>query len=89
MPEVREEDEFELVLIPMKNVTPAIPKKEFEMRELVEDLTLLRCEGLLAKPWNLWNEAILRGFLFERMNQFVFGSFICVVGMMEEATKEF
>ena len=27
------------------------------------------CDGLLAKPWNLWNEVVLREFLFKRGNQ--------------------
>ena len=48
MPEVREDDDF--VPIPLKNVAPAIPKWEPEMRELIEDLTQMGCEGLLAKP---------------------------------------
>jgi hypothetical protein len=69
MPEVREEDELELVPIPLKNVTPTIPKKESEMKELVEDLTRMGCEGLLAKPWNLRNKAILKEFLFKGGNQ--------------------
>ena len=43
MPEVREENKLELVPIPLKNVTPAIPKKESEMKELVEDLTRMGC----------------------------------------------
>ena len=69
MPEAREEDEFEQVPIPLKNVAPAIPKKETEMKELIEDLTWMGCEGLLTKPWNLQNEAVLREFLFERRDQ--------------------
>jgi hypothetical protein len=68
MPEIREEDELKPVPIPLKNITPAIPKKESEMKELVEDLTRMGCEGLLAKPWNLQNEAVLREFLFARGN---------------------
>ena len=48
MMKVREEDE--LVPIPLKNVVPTIPKRESEVRELVEDLTRMGCEGLLAKP---------------------------------------
>jgi hypothetical protein len=43
MPEIREEDEVELVPIPLKNVIPTIPKKEYELKELVEDLTRMGC----------------------------------------------
>jgi hypothetical protein len=50
-------------------VSPAIPKSELELKELVEDLTRMGCEGLLAKPWNLRSEETLREFLFERWNQ--------------------
>jgi hypothetical protein len=39
------------------------------LKELVEDLTGMGCEGLLAKPCNLQSEATLRKFLFERGNQ--------------------
>ena len=53
MPEAREEDEIEQVSIPLKNVSLAIPKKESELKELIEDLSRMGCEGLLAKPWNL------------------------------------
>jgi hypothetical protein len=69
MPEIKEEDEVGLVMIPLKNVIPTIPKKEFEMKELVEDLTRMGCEGMLAKPWNVRNEAVFRGFLFTRGSQ--------------------
>ena len=67
MPEVREEDE--LVPIPLRNVVPAVVKLESELKELIEDLTRMGCKGLLAKPWNLRNKAMLREFLFERSNQ--------------------
>ena len=60
---------MEQVLIPLKNVSPAIPKKESELKELIEDLSRMGCEGLLAKPWSLRAEATLREFLFERGNQ--------------------
>jgi hypothetical protein len=39
MPEAREDDEIEQVLIPWKNVSPTIPKSELELKELIEDLT--------------------------------------------------
>jgi hypothetical protein len=50
MPEAWEEDEVEQVPIPLKNVSPAIPKNDLELKELVEDLTRMGCEGLLSKP---------------------------------------
>ena len=65
MPEVREDD----VLILLKNVAPAVPKRESKLKDLIEDLTWMGCEGLLAKPWNLRSEAILREFLSKRGNQ--------------------
>jgi hypothetical protein len=50
MPEVWEEDEREQVPIPLKNVAPAVPKNDSELKELVEDLARMGCEGLLGKP---------------------------------------
>ena len=69
MPEAQEEDEIEQVPIPLKSVSPTIPKKKSELKELIEDLSRMGCEGLLAKPWNLRAEATLREFLFKRGNQ--------------------
>ena len=48
---------------------PTIPKRESELKELIEDLSRKSCEGLLTKPWNLWAEATLRESLLERGNQ--------------------
>ena len=48
MPEVREEGD--LIPIPLRNVVPAIPKRELEMKELTENLSWMGCEGLLPEP---------------------------------------
>jgi hypothetical protein len=69
MPEAWEEDEMELNPIPLKNVSPAVPKNDSKLKEFVEDLTRMGCDGLLSKPWNLGSDATLREFLFERGNQ--------------------
>ena len=58
----------DLVPIPLKNVAPAISKRESELKELIEDLTRMGCEGLLVKPWNMRSEAILKEFLSKRGN---------------------
>ena len=50
MPEAREEDEVEQVHIPLKNVSHAILKSEVELKELIDNLTWMGCEGLLTKP---------------------------------------
>ena len=50
MPEAREEDERKQVPIPVKLVSPATPKRDSELKELIEDLSRMGCEGLLAKP---------------------------------------
>ena len=71
MPEGREEDDREPFPVPLKSVVPAIPKKESKLQELIEDLRLMGCEGLLAKPWNLRSETTLREFPFERGNQWI------------------
>jgi hypothetical protein len=53
----------------LKNVSLAVLKSESELKELIEDLTRMGCEGLLTKPWNLRSNATLREFLFKRGNQ--------------------
>jgi hypothetical protein len=57
------------VPIPLKNVSPAIPKNDSKLKELVEDLRRMDCDGLFGKPWNLRSEATLREFMYERGNQ--------------------
>ena len=62
MPTAREEDMLEPIPIPVKALIPAISRDDKELQELAEDLQIVGCEGLLAKPWNLKSEEILREF---------------------------
>ena len=55
--------------VPMKPLSSAIPTDDREFRELKEDLRALGCDGLLARPWNVQLEDMLREFLFWRGNQ--------------------
>ena len=71
MPEARAGDRREPIPIPLKAVIPAIPKKDEELQALAEDLRVMGCEGLLAKPWNLRAEDTLKEFRFERGNQWL------------------
>ena len=69
MPEAWAEDFMDPIPILIKALIPAIPKEDEELQELAEDLRVMGCEGLLAKPWNLRLEDTLRGFKYERGNQ--------------------
>ena len=71
MPEARAVDEIEPILILLKSVIPAVPKEDSELQALAEDLRVMGCEGLLAKPWNLQAEDTLREFRFERGNLWI------------------
>ena len=71
MPTAREEAMLELIPIPVKALIPAIPWDDKELQELAEDLRVMGCEGLLAKPWKLKSEEILREFKFEKGNQWI------------------
>lgn len=66
MPEAREKDELDHVPILLKNVSPPIPKKELELEDLIEDLTRMGSESLLAKTCNLQRGDIADIFLRER-----------------------
>ena len=57
--------------IPVKALIPTIPRDDRELQELAEDLRVMGCEGLLAKPWNLQSEDTLREFKYEWGNQWV------------------
>ena len=67
MPEARAEDVRKPMPIPLKAVIHAIPK-DSKLQALAENLRVMGCEGLLAKPWNLRAEDTLRVFKFERGN---------------------
>ena len=55
--------------VSVKPLIPAIPTDDKEFWELKEDLRAMGCEGLLARPWNVQSEDMLREFLFLRGNQ--------------------
>ena len=41
---------IEVHLVSLKSVTPVVSKDEKEKELLVEDLTMMGCEGLLVEP---------------------------------------
>ena len=59
----------ELPSVSLKSVTPLFPKNKEEKEQLVEDLTLMGCKGLLAEPWTLRSEAMAQEFLQKRSNE--------------------
>jgi hypothetical protein len=71
MPEIREEDMRETVPIPMRPLVPTIPTDDEELRQLGEDLRKMGCDGLLAQPWNVQDDRVLREFKFVRGNQWL------------------
>ena len=71
MPEARPEDMREPIPIPLKPLVPTIPTDDEELRELGEDLRIMGCEGLLAQPWDVQDDKVLREFKFERGNQWI------------------
>ena len=66
MPEARAEDMKEPISIPTKPLIQAIPTDDEELRELREDLRAMGCACLLAQPWNVQADDVLREFRFER-----------------------
>ena len=69
MTERGEEGMEVLPQVPTKPLIPAIPTDDRELKELKEDLRAMGCEGLLARPWNVQSDDMLRKFLFLRCNQ--------------------
>ena len=53
----------EVYLVSLRSVVLVVPKNEGEKRQLVEDLTWIGCEGLLAQPWTLKSEEMAQEFL--------------------------
>ena len=53
---------MEVHLVSLRSVVPVVPKDEGEKQQLVEDLTRIRYKGLLAQPWCLKSEDMVREF---------------------------
>ena len=47
-------------VISLRNVTPSIPENPIHLEELKQDLTRMRCKGLLEHPWVLKREQLVR-----------------------------
>ena len=62
---------MEPIPILVKALIPAIPRDDNELRELAEDLQIMGCEGLIAKPWNLRSKEIICEFKYKRGNQWI------------------
>ena len=58
------------VQISLKAMVPVIPKTPIARQELEEDLTRIRCVGLLNKPWNIKDEGLVRELVEGALNQF-------------------
>ena len=52
----------EYLPVNLKAVVPVIPRADKEKDQLIEDLTRMGCEGLLASPWSLRSELMVQEF---------------------------
>ena len=59
----------ELPSVSLKSITPLVPRNVEEKEQLVEDLTRMGCEGLLAEPWTFRSEVMVQEFLQPHSNQ--------------------
>ena len=55
--------------VSIRFVPAIVPTKEEEKQQLVDDLTKMGCEGLLAEPWAMKSEAIVQEFLHPCSNE--------------------
>ena len=58
----------EYLPVSLKAVIPVIPASDHESDQLIEDLTKMGCEGLLAAPWSVRSEAMVQEFQHPRSN---------------------
>ena len=59
----------EFIPVSLKSVYPAIPKKDKEKMQLVDDLTKMGWEGLILEPWEVKSEAMVQEFQAKRSNE--------------------
>ena len=55
--------------VSLRSVLAVVPTDNEEKQQLADDLTKMGCEGLLAEPWALKSEEMVREFLYERSNE--------------------
>ena len=53
----------EVHLVSLRSIVPVVPKNEEEKQQLVEDLTQVRCKGLLVQSWSLKSKEMAQEFL--------------------------
>ena len=59
----------EYLPVSLKAVVPVIPTDDDESKQLIEDMTKMGCEGLLAEPWAVKSEAMVQEFQHPRSNE--------------------
>ena len=59
----------EFVPVSLKAVIPVIPTEDDESKQLIEDMTKMGCEGLLAEPWAVKSETMVQEFQHPRSNE--------------------
>ena len=55
--------------VSLRSVPAVVPEDDEEKEQLAEDLTKMGCEGLLAEPWAMKSEALVREFLHPCSNE--------------------
>lgn len=60
----------EPIEVKLRKVIPLVPLEDPERGNLMQDLTVMGCEGLLDKPWGFKEERIVRELVGKVSNQF-------------------
>ena len=55
--------------VSLRSMLAVVPKKDEEKQQLVDDLTKIGCEGLLAEPKAMKSKPMVREFLHPRSNE--------------------
>ena len=54
------------IQVSLRTMTPSIPENPIALAELKEDLRVMRCTGLLERPWALKREELVRELLLPK-----------------------
>jgi hypothetical protein len=57
--------------VSLKSVKPVIPAGQLEKEQLIADLEVMGCEGLILEPWNVKSEEMVNEFLKKRSNEWL------------------
>jgi hypothetical protein len=60
-----------LPIVSLRSVKPVVPAGQLEKEQLIADLEVMGCEGLILEPWHVRSEEMVKEFSKKRSNEWL------------------